>query len=192
MLRCAHYSQLSTTLNNIVETKLLVTMLFDIVDNVEHCQRPARTILFNPILDSINDFLPCILHPFATLFIVCKHTTDLEAKTYTKTLKSYDRPSQYIQLVDCTWKIVAKDDHVIRFTVSQLDMGGCTSCGFLQIFDGQTEWIGTNLGKWRSGNPDLISSGKYMTVKFKTTKFDTNNGLIARYYAIPKTSSKYS
>ena len=119
---------------------------------------------------------------------VCKHATDLEAKTFSQTLKSYDRPSQYIQLVDCTWKIVAKDDHVIRFTVSQLDMGGCTSCGFLQIFDGQTEWIGTNLGKWRSSNPDMVSSGKYMTVKFKTTKFDTNNGLIAQYYAIPKTS----
>ena len=123
------------------------------------------------------------------LCIVCEHATDLEATTDSvKTLKSYDRPSEYIQLVDCTWKIRAKDDHIVRFTVSQLDLGGCDSCGFLQIFDGQTEWIGTNLGKWRSGTPAMISSGKYMTVKFKTTKFNTNNGLIARYQAIPKNS----
>lgn len=113
----------------------------------------------------------------------------MEATAYsTKTVRSYDRPSKYIKVVDCTWKITAKDDQLIRFTVSQLDLGGCASCGFLQIFDGQREWTGTNLGKWRSGTPDIISSGKYMTVKFKTTKFDTNNGLIATYYAISKKS----
>jgi hypothetical protein len=103
-------------------------------------------------------------------------------------MKSYDRPSEYIRLVDCTWKITANDGQVVRFIVSQLDLGGCSSCGFLQIYDGQTEWTGKNLGKWRSGTPDIISSGKYMIVKFKTSKFDTNNGLIATYHAINKKS----
>jgi hypothetical protein len=122
------------------------------------------------------------------LYIVCEQATDLQATSSSKTLKSYDRPSKYIQLVDCTWKITANDNQVVRFTVSQLDLGGCDTCGFLQIFDGQTESIGTNLGKWRSGTPDMISSGKYMIVKFKTTKFDTNSGLIAQYYAISENS----
>jgi hypothetical protein len=110
----------------------------------------------------------------------------LEATAFSKTVKSYDHPSQYIRLVDCTWKITAKDGQVVRFIVSQLDLGGCSSCGFLQIYDAQTEWTGKSLGMWRSGTPDVISSGKYMMVKFKTTKFDTNKGLIATYQSIDK------
>lgn len=76
-------------------------------------------------------------------------------------------------------------------TVSELDLGGCISCGFLQIYDGETEWIGKNLGKWRSGKPDIISTGKYMKVKFKTTKFDTNKGLIATYRTVSKNQGKF-
>jgi hypothetical protein len=112
----------------------------------------------------------------------------LEATSYSKTVKSYDRPSQYIRLVDCRWKITAKDGQVVRFIVSQLDLGGCSSCGFLQIYDGLTEWIGKLLGTWRSGTPDVTSSGKYMMVTFKTTKFDTNKGLIATYRSTTKTN----
>ena len=93
----------------------------------------------------------------------------------------------YIKHVSCTWKITANEGYLIRFTVSQLDLGGCTSCGFLQIFDGQTEGTAGNcLGTWRSGSPDIVSSGKYLLVKFKTTKFNTNNGLIATYRTIGK------
>ena len=121
-------------------------------------------------------------------FVVCEQTSTLQATAYSQSLKSYDRPSEYITTVDCTWKITAREGQIIRFTVSQLDLGGCTSCGFLQIYDGQTEWIGKNLGIWRSGTPDVVSSGKYMIVKFKTTKFDTNNGLIATYQSIAKTN----
>ena len=110
----------------------------------------------------------------------------MQATANSKTLMSYDRPSEYITTVDCTWKITAQEGQIIRFTVSQLDLGGCTSCGFLQIYDGQTEWIGKNLGLWRSGTPDVVSSGKYMIVKFKTTKFDTNKGLIASYRSLTK------
>ena len=92
----------------------------------------------------------------------------------------------YIKHVSCTWKITANDGYLIHFTVSQLDLGGCTSCGFLQMFDGQTELGTLRLGTWRSGSPDIVSSGKYLLVKFKTTKFDTNNGLIATYRTIGK------
>ena len=54
------------------------------------------------------------------------------------------------------------------------------------MFDGQTELGTLRLGTWRSGSPDIVSSGKYLLVKFKTTKFDTNNGLIATYRTIGK------
>ena len=119
-------------------------------------------------------------------FAVCKQSSTLEATSYSRTLRSYDRPSKYIKQVDCTWKITANDGNLIRFTVTRLDLGGCTSCGFLQIFDGQSEWTRNSLGKWRSSAPDIISSGKYLLVKFKTAKFDTNNGLIATYQTIAK------
>ena len=37
MFCCSHCSKLSKTLNNIVESELVVTMLNDIVDNSEQC-----------------------------------------------------------------------------------------------------------------------------------------------------------
>ncbi|XP_028391996.1 dorsal-ventral patterning tolloid-like protein 1 [Dendronephthya gigantea] len=117
---------------------------------------------------------------------VCKQADTLEANEYSQTLKSYNQPSPYIRLVDCAWTIKGRDGQLIRLTVSELDLGGCISCGFLQIYDGETELVGKNLGKWRSSKPDIVSTGKYMKVKFKTSKFDTNKGLIATYRTVPK------
>ena len=119
-------------------------------------------------------------------FTVCKPSATLEATAYSTTLRSYDSPSKYIKNVDCTWKISANEGYLIHFTVSQLDLGGCTSCSFLQVFDEHTEWSGNSLGTWRSSTPDIVSSGKYLLVKFKRTKFDTNNGLVGTYRAIAK------
>lgn len=120
---------------------------------------------------------------------VCPGSGNLYASRDEKSVSSRNYPNPYWGNVQCSWRIEADPDYVIRLTVQALYIEDCEPncyCDYLEVFNGSSS-SSYSLGRWCGRDtPDLLSSGRDMFLVMRTNLFISDQGFKAVYSSIHK------
>lgn len=86
------------------------------------------------------------------------------------------------------WRIYAPNSNSkVKLTVTSLNMESCDecSCDSIEVFDGSST-SSTSLGKFCAGNVRVVSSSRYLYVKFRADSSRRGNAFTMSYTAVTK------
>lgn len=98
-----------------------------------------------------------------------RHNNNLRLSGSTGSLKS---PASYPTGLNCTWVISVPEGNIVRLSFTKFDMNYAGECeDHVEVFDGQftsSKRLERFCARQDPLSKDLHSSGRYMTVRFKS------------------------
>ena len=123
---------------------------------------------------------------FSFSVLVCPGNKQLYANTSSKTIQSFNFPFSYLSNIQCTWRITAPANFVVKIKFRVINLEYCSSacsCDFVEVFD-YNNTAAECLGKRGRGNPKYVSTGRSMIVNFRSNFFVAGQGFEASYWTV--------
>ncbi|XP_015240682.1 PREDICTED: deleted in malignant brain tumors 1 protein-like [Cyprinodon variegatus] len=105
------------------------------------------------------------------------------------TFESPNYPNNYQNYLDCTWYI-RPGRQFIRLQISDLDTECC--CDWVYVYDGSSTSSRNVLQLCSTNYVVYHSTGRYLTVRFRTDGSVTNRGFQASYTSVAESSCQYN
>ena len=127
-----------------------------------------------------------------TCFSVCSGSGILNSSS--GVLQSDGYPDKYPYNTRCDWQIIAPPRNQIKLTFQHFDLEYCLDCNcdYVAVHDGLNAGS-PRLGQYCTSDkpPSVLSTGRYMFVKFRSDLSSNHQGFRASYVSLPQTGGIY-
>ncbi|CAB4035887.1 Hypothetical predicted protein, partial [Paramuricea clavata] len=113
-------------------------------------------------------------------------------------IETYGFPQDYPGNMECSWKLKAPDNYVIRLTIGSVSFPKCTTPelarDYIDIYDGDNEFANKIVENFsqcsKAKNIDLVSRTNRLFVVFKSKSWRGSKGFKGTYNSISKDKGK--